>query len=84
MISHKWKAVQKGRGDSVMTGVIRLAEKLSTAIVQNSCRNMSSGGNQDLKLFLQQGNAIAVGIKRCRMITFGIGCFWLEQWRVKS
>ena len=31
----------------------------------------------------QQGNAIAVGIKRCRMITFGIVGFWLESWRVK-
>ncbi len=31
MISHKWKAVQKGHGDSVMAGVIRLAEKLSTS-----------------------------------------------------
>jgi hypothetical protein len=73
----------KGRGDSVMTGVIRLAEKLYTTIVQNSCRNMSSGGNQDLKLFLQHGNVIAVGIKCCRMITFGIVGFWLESWRVK-
>jgi hypothetical protein len=71
MIVHKWKAVQKGRSDSV----IRLAEKLSTAIVQNSSRNMSSGGNQDLKLFVQHGNAMAVGIKRCRMMTFGIGGF---------
>jgi hypothetical protein len=62
-ISHKWRAIQKG--DSIMTGVIQLAEILSTAIVQNSCRNMSSGENQDLKLFLQHAKAIAVGIKRC-------------------